>query len=88
MFKITATYVSRNSSRKSGTHYISTKDIGRVRVIEACVNFLPYYIFITQFSAPNVTQNVATAVRENCSSHRGADEDSRLPEFIVVSTDK
>jgi len=53
-----------------------------------CVNFLHYYVFITQFSAPNVTQNVATVVRENCSSHRGADEDSSLPEFIIMSTHK
>lgn len=88
MLKITATYISRNICRKSGTHCISTKDIDRVTVIKVCVNFLPYYIFITQFSAPNVTQNVATVVSENCSSQRGADEDSSLPEFIIVSNDK
>jgi hypothetical protein len=53
-----------------------------------CVNFLPYCSFITQFSAPNMTQNVAKVVRENCSSNRGAEEDSNFPEFIIVSIDK
>jgi hypothetical protein len=84
VFKLTATYVSRNVCRKSGTHYISTKDIDYVRAIKVCVN----YIFIAQFSTPNVIQNFTTLVCENSSSHRGADEDSNLPEFIIVSTDK
>jgi len=79
MFKNTATYVSRNICSKSGTHYISTKDIDRFRVTKICVDFLPYYTFITQFSAPNMTQNVAAVVRENCSSHGSAAEDSSLP---------
>jgi len=63
LFKITATYVSRNICRQSGTHYISTKGIDRVTVMKVCVNVLPY-IFITQLSAPNDTKRCNSSTRE------------------------